>query len=97
MDGVDVGVQPLAPRRCCSVTLHPQQGTACLHPGFWVFGSHLPSEGAIVPLYGSASTRCHPLCCSSVSGTPQCPWGGNDLALYWCSSPFLRRGGGFAA
>lgn len=42
--------------------------------------------------YSSTSTRCHPSCCSCVSGTPRGPWGGNDLALYRCSLSFPRRG-----
>lgn len=86
MDGVDVGVQPPAPLRCCSATVHPRRGIACLHPGFWVFGLHLPSDCA------SLWQRQHPVSplvlLQRVWDTPvplgrERPCTGNDLALYW--------------
>lgn len=96
-----VGVQPSAPLRCCSATVHPQPGFPRLHPGFWVFG--LPPRAAIVPLTAApapgVTRRAAPACLGHPwvpgEGTTW-PRTGNDLVLYWCSLSVPRRGG-FAA
>ena len=99
MDGVDVGVQPLAPLRCCSAAVHPRQGIACLHPGFWVFGSHLPGGEQLCLFMAAPAPGVTPHAAPACLGHPSVPgeeatWPctGNDLALYWCSLSFPWRG-----